>query len=75
MRAAKNIPSRFSPEVMPSASATSATIDCGIIPSNAIGKAAIMQIKTPKTTPGITPIPKSPEFSAVPSTPISVAII
>ena len=54
VRAAKNIPSLFSPVVRPSASATSATIACGIMPSSAIGKAAITQIATPKTAPGRT---------------------
>ena len=52
VRAAKNIPSRFSPVTMPSASATSATTDWGMMPSSAMGKAETMQMITPNTMPG-----------------------
>ena len=59
VRAAKNMPSRFSPVSMPSASATSATMAWGMMPSRAMGKAATMQISTPGSIPvrkGSTPI-------------------
>ena len=58
VRAAKNMPSRFSPVMIASSSATSATIDCGMIPRSAIGKAAMTTIMMPGTIPfsGRTPI-------------------
>ena len=59
VRAAKNIPSRFSPVMIASSSATSATIAWGIMPSSAIGKAAITTIIIPgmiPVSPGTTPI-------------------
>ena len=55
--AAKNIPSRFSPVLMPSSSATSATIDWGMMPRRAMGKAAMITIRMPNTTPGRGSIP------------------
>ena len=51
VRAAKNMPSRFSPVTMASCSATSATMAWGMMPRRAMGKAAMRTMRMPGSIP------------------------